>query len=83
VPISIHRDYELPDPLYLDKPLVIASTFSGNTEETISSYQVARDKGFPVVGITCGGRLGQLCSEDDKLWVPIPADPPNMQPFIR
>jgi glucose/mannose-6-phosphate isomerase len=80
VPILIDRDYGIPDPLHLDKPLVIASTFSGNTEETISSYQVARHKRFPVVGITCGGRLGQLCSEDGKLWVRIPADPSKMQP---
>jgi glucose/mannose-6-phosphate isomerase len=80
VPILIHRNYDLPDPIHLQDPLVIASTFSGNTEETLSAYEGARDRPLPVVGVTCGGKLGDLCRDDGKLWVPIPADPPNMQP---
>ena len=43
VPIHIHRDYGLPEPLPLENPLVIASTFSGNTQETLSAYDAARD----------------------------------------
>ena len=80
VPILIHRDYGLPDPIQLQSPLVIASTFSGDTEETLSAYEAARDKGLPLVGVSRSGKLEELCREDGQLWIRIPADPPDMQP---
>ena len=96
VPIQIHRDYGLPDPLFLEKPLVVASTFSGNTQESLSAYDAARDRKLPVVSITrrsfpdpdtgkpVDGELARRSQRDaDKHHVTllrIPADPPTMQP---
>jgi glucose/mannose-6-phosphate isomerase len=96
VPIHIHRDYGLPNPIPLDNPLVVASTFSGNTQETLSAYDAARDKGLPIVAITrrrftdpdtgktVDGELAKRSERDagahDVSLVRIPADPPTMQP---
>ncbi len=56
VPMSVHRDYGLP--AYVGKDsLVIASSYSGNTEETLSGFEEARGRGAQVVAITTGGKL--------------------------
>ena len=75
VPILIHRNYGLPDSLHLKNPLVIASSFSGNTEETLSAYQAARNERLPVVGVSRHGdpgepaKLEELCRQDGKPWI--------------
>ncbi|MFN2521281.1 MAG: bifunctional phosphoglucose/phosphomannose isomerase [Candidatus Limnocylindria bacterium] len=56
VPMSVHRDYGLP--AYVGKEsLVIASSYSGNTEETLSGFEEARGRGARVLAITTGGKL--------------------------
>lgn len=79
VPVQIHLDYGLPaetDP----STLVIASSFSGNTEETLSAFDAAKAAGAPVVGVSAGGELERRCAADGIPFVKIPADPPTMQP---
>jgi glucose/mannose-6-phosphate isomerase len=62
VPILIHRDYELP--AHVDRQtLVVGSSYSGNTEETLSAFQAARERGCPLVAITTGGELARLARE--------------------
>lgn len=80
VPIHIHRSYQLPDPLRAEAPLVVASSFSGNTREVLSAYEAARQAGLPLVGISSGGELARRCENDKVTFVRIPADPPDMQP---
>lgn len=64
VPIVVRRGYDLP--AYVDRQtLVIASSFSGNTEETLSAFQIARGRGCPLVAITTGGKLADLAVEWD------------------
>ena len=59
VPIQVLRDYGLP--AYADKDtLVIASSYSGNTEETLSSFRAARERGCALVAVTTGGELARL-----------------------
>ena len=61
----IHRDYGLPS--QADKrSLIIAISYSGNTEETIAAYETAVAKNYPVVAITTGGQLQQM-AENHKL----------------
>ncbi|MBI2863387.1 MAG: bifunctional phosphoglucose/phosphomannose isomerase [Chloroflexi bacterium] len=56
VPVVVWRDYEAPG--FLDgNSLVIASSYSGNTEETLSAFAQAVDLGAQVVAITTGGSL--------------------------
>src|SRR5687767_1681979 len=45
VPVTIHRDYGL-DGVWGKAPLIIASSFSGNTEETLSAYDAAKTAGY-------------------------------------
>ena len=56
VPMSVHRDYGLPAYVGRDS-LVIASSYSGNTEETLSAFEEARKCGAKVLALTTGGSL--------------------------
>lgn len=56
VPMLVHRDYGCPNYVGADS-LVIASSYSGNTEETLSGVAEARRRGAKLLGITTGGEL--------------------------
>ena len=56
VPLDVHRDYGVPGYVGRDS-LVIASSFSGNTEETLSGFDEAKKRGAKILAITTGGRL--------------------------
>lgn len=55
-PFMVWRDYGLPA-FVGPRTLVIASSNSGGTEETLSAVERALAVGAPVVGLTTGGRL--------------------------
>jgi glucose/mannose-6-phosphate isomerase len=56
IPIFVQRDYELP--LLVDgRTLVIASSYSGDTEEVLSAFTQALGTGAKNVVITTGGKL--------------------------
>ena len=59
VPMTVHRDYGLPAYVGRDS-LVIASSYSGNTEETLASFEQARRRGAKVLVLTTGGKLADL-----------------------
>jgi len=62
IPIVVHRDYGLP--AYAGaQTLVIASSYSGNTEETLSAAEEARRRGVPLVAVTTGGALARRAQE--------------------
>ena len=57
--IFVHRDYDLP--AFLDETtLVIASSYSGNTEETLSGFSWALERKCKKLVITTGGKLKAL-----------------------
>ncbi len=58
-PISVSRHYELP-PSVDSKTLCIFSSYSGNTEETLSAFRQAMKRHLPSVIITSGGELWRL-----------------------
>ncbi|BDR93045.1 SIS domain-containing protein [Vulcanisaeta souniana] len=60
VPIIVSKNMRLPR--RLSRPLVIAISYSGNTAETIMSANEALARGYPVIGITTGGRLSTALS---------------------
>ncbi len=61
LPIVTVRDYSLPG--HVDsRSLVIASSNSGNTEETIAAFQQAIDAGARCVVLTTGGRLAEMAN---------------------
>jgi len=78
-PMNIHRSYDIPS--WVDEnTLVIASSFSGNTEETTSAYEAAKLKNVPLMGVSSGGELQERCNADGIPFVKIPANPPTIQP---
>ena len=76
VPLSVIRDYSLPGWIGADT-LAIVSSYSGNTQETLSMYRQAKDAGVRMVVITSGGELGRQAVEDGipVLDVPFAGEP--------
>ena len=73
VPFEVIRGYTLP--LYVDEnTLVIASSYSGNTEETLSCLNEARTKHAQIAIITAGGELKKQADANDISFVELPAD---------
>ena len=63
VPVIVHRDYGLP--AFVDvRTLVIASSYSGNTEETLSAFEAALGAGYKKLVITTDGKLKELADYD-------------------
>ena len=61
VPVIVHRDYGLP--AFVDeRTLLIASSYSGNTEETLSGFEPALKTGAKLLAMTTGGRLKELAT---------------------
>ena len=63
VPLVVHRDYGLPA-WAGERTLVVASSHSGETVETLSGVTEARRRGLPLAVISTGGALGRLAEGD-------------------
>lgn len=64
VPVLIVPDYEMPS-FVNEKTLVIASSYSGSTEETLAAVADAQQKGAKITGITSGGRLAEFLQKNN------------------
>lgn len=62
-----HRDYGLPAWASGQDVLVICSSHSGNTEETLTAYDAALAQNCSVLALTTGGKLSQKANQDGKL----------------
>ena len=72
VPVIVNRDYTLPK--FIDaKTLIFTVSYSGNTEETLSAYAQAKEKGARIVALTNGGKLRQLAETDGVPVILVPA----------
>lgn len=72
--VFTHRSYDLP-PDTDENTLIICISYSGGTEETISSYEKAREHGIEIVGIACAGPvLGDLFQQNKTPWIKISND---------
>lgn len=63
LPVFVNRNYTLPA-FIGEESLVIATSYSGNTEETLSAYKDARARKAAVIAITSGGELEKLAKSD-------------------
>lgn len=71
VPIEIVRGYGLPG--YVSATtLVIVSSYSGNTEETISALDEARSKGAQLAVISSGGKLKEIAESEGVAYAQLP-----------
>lgn len=76
IPFEVVREYELPT--YVDgSTLVVASSYSGNTEETISSLEQARECGAQIGVLAAGGKLIETAEEHSIAHIVLPG---GMQP---
>lgn len=64
LPMMIVNDYHLP-PWVSKNTLVIVSSYSGNTEETVSAFNEALEKKAMVVAISTGGILQKLSEKNN------------------
>ena len=72
LPFVVWRDYGLPS-WWGPEWLVIATSYSGNTEETISGVREVLDSGGTVIGISSGGEMKEILSNSDgSLFVSVP-----------
>lgn len=75
VPVLLLQDYTLPK--FVDQyTLVIASSYSGNTEETLISVKEAKERGAHIVAICSGGELEVFCKENDYDYASVPGGNP-------
>lgn len=68
VPVFVNRNYFLPS-FADEKTLLIASSYSGNTEETLASFSEAVKKGCKVICISTGGKLEKLAQEHSAAFI--------------
>lgn len=80
LPIQVIRGYEVPG-YCSSSTLVIASSYSGNTEETLQAVEYASQKGAKIVAITSGGTLHQLAKKKKWKVLDVPAGYPPRQAF--
>lgn len=76
VPFEVNRTYSVPDYVN-EKTLFVASSYSGNTEETLSALAQAEQKNAQIVVISAGGKLAQLAKEKSY---PLFTLPTGLQP---
>jgi len=75
LPISVVRNYKLPT--WAGKStLLLVSSYSGNTEESLSAYKDAIKKECKIICLTTGGKLLELANNDKVPVVIIPAGLP-------
>lgn len=71
LPITVLREYAMP--AYVDSStLVFISSYSGNTEETLSAYAEAKKKGATIICISSGGKVGESAKADNITFIEIP-----------
>ncbi len=75
--VAVHKGYGLPPWVRVNPPAVIAISYSGNTEETLSAVEEAGNSGLPVYTITGGGRLAEMAAAHG--W-PLVLVPGGLQP---
>ena len=75
VPVLSVQDYTLP--AFVGKnTLVIGSSYSGNTEETLFAVGEARKRGAQILGICSGGKMADFCSSNNYPFVIVPGGNP-------
>ena len=72
IPIYVNREYSIPKWANKDT-LVISQSYSGNTEETLSSFKNAFQKKCKLVGISSGGKLKEYCNNRQVQHIEIPS----------
>jgi glucose/mannose-6-phosphate isomerase len=80
LPINVIRGYESPN-FCNEKTLVIACSYSGNTEETLRATNQAREKNAQITVVTSGGELIKQAKKYNWSVLSVPGKLPPRQAF--
>lgn len=75
VPIQFNLDYDIPA-FVNENTLVIGSSYSGNTEETLEALEKAVEKTAHIVCVCSGGKIKTFCEEKNLDAVIVPGGNP-------
>lgn len=75
VPVFSFQDYHLPA-FVGPHTLVIGSSYSGNTEETLIAVEEAHERGAHIVAICSGGQIQQFCATHNYDCIVVPGGNP-------
>lgn len=76
-----NRFYSLPHEAY-DNCLNFLMSYSGNTEETIESFQEVLENKLPAIGVSSGGALEKMCQQNSIPHIKMPIPYPSFQPRL-
>ena len=65
IPVSVQRDYRLPLFARGAETLVVCSSHSGDTEETLDAFEAARKAGCRIIVVSTGGELARRARENN------------------
>lgn len=80
VPVTVVKTYNLPA-FVNENTLFIASSYSGNTEETLATFAEAESKGAQIACVTSGGTVLQKAQENNYPHIIIPGGLPPRAAF--
>ena len=76
IPYTVGKGYSIPK--YVDKnTLAICSSYSGNTEETVSAFQQMLETGAKIIVISSGGKLIEEAKARGFDYIQVPGDWPS------
>ncbi len=76
-----NRFYSLPHEAY-DNCINFLMSYSGNTEETIESFEEVLRNKLPAIGVSSGGKVEQMCKENNIPHIKMPMPYPDFQPRL-
>ena len=71
IPMHVNQGYDIPKWVN-NKTLIIACSYSGNTEETLHALEECRKANAKIIGFTTGGKLFELVQKYEYEYVLIP-----------
>ncbi|NQY66914.1 MAG: bifunctional phosphoglucose/phosphomannose isomerase [Flavobacteriales bacterium] len=80
VPVSVNKSYAIPS-FVNNKTLAIICSYSGNTEETIESFEKCKAKGAEIVCIASGGKILEMAKSNNINYIEIPGGYPPRAAF--
>src|SRR5690606_30754867 len=72
VPMVVSRQYGIPS-FVNEYTLFVASSYSGNTEETLAALEEAEKKQAQIVVVAAGGKLEEIANQKNYPFMKIPS----------
>ncbi len=76
IPYLVGKGYDIPN--YIDnKTLAVLSSYSGNTEETLSAYEKIKETGAKIFVVSSGGKLIDIAKQEGYDYITVPNNWPS------